>query len=127
MSENAVALIINKYIQNETTEDELVQIIGGNIEAVSANYKTQRLSASKYSYMPLWTTFTEQTKINIANEIVKDIEENTPKIIMVCKENNDESEFYKLIQDKEEWDKFLKDKYIKESLLPKQYSVYKRK
>ena len=117
--------IINEFIENNTNSDDLVQLIGGRMESVGANFATRRLSASKYSYLPLWNTFTKERKAVMVNELVVDLYENIPKLIFICEDNN--SEFYDLIEDKTLWDKFIQEYYIENSKDIPIYRVYIRK
>ena len=97
------------------------------MESVGANFATKRLSASKYSYLPLWHSFTRERKSIMTNELLIDLKEKKPKLIMICKYNNNENEFNDLIKDKESWNRFLKENYIKDNESIKYYTIYKRK
>ena len=116
---------ITEYIVENTQEDDLVQFIGGREEAVSANFRSKRLSASEYSYLPLWSTFNAERKAIIINEVVGDIKTSTPKLIFVCMTNK--PEFDALMEDKESWKDFLKENYSKDNKTIKNYIIYTRK
>ena len=118
---------ISSYILNETKENDLVQMIGGRMEAVSANYRTKRLSASKYSYLPLWPSFTKERKTFMVNECVNEIYEQKPQLIFICQYNNNANEFYELIEEEKIWDEFLINNYIKDEKSIAYYVIYKRK
>ena len=127
VSENSLNVVIQQYIEDKTNEEDLVQMIGGRMESVGANFATKRLSASKYSYLPLWHSFTRERKSIMTNELLIDLKEKKPKLIMICKYNNNENEFNDLIKDKESWNRFLKENYIKDNESIKYYTIYKRK
>lgn len=128
ISNNSLNTIIREYIKDNTNETDFVQLIGGQVESVSANFTTQRLSASKYSYLPLWKTFTKERKASMTNELVEDIKANPPKLIFICKYNNNEEEFNELVQDKEAWNEFIKNNYNEDTkTLEKYYVIYSRK
>lgn len=118
---------IQEYIVNNSEENDLVQLIGGERESVSANFETERLAASKYSYLPLWNTFTEERKREITEELIRDIKINVPKLILISEYNGDYKEFNNLIEDKEEWNKFLDENYIVDSETIEEYIIYKKK
>ena len=123
---NKFATEIQEYIKNNSEENDLVQLIGGERESVSANFETKRLAASKYSYLPLWDTFTENRKREIAEELIKDIELNVPKLILICKYNGDYEEFNGLIEDKQDWNRFLQGNYDIDEKSVNGYVVYNK-
>jgi len=114
--------IIN-YIQENSDKNDYVQLIGGREEAVCANFNTRRLAASKYSYLPLWPSFTKKAKIAITNEIVYDIMQNYPKLIFIYRDKS--NEFYSLINDKDKWSNFIKENYIIDDKSIEGYVIYK--
>lgn len=115
---------ITEYIVKNTGEEDLVQFIGGREEAVSANFRSRRLSASKYSYLPLWSTFTNERKSEIIDEVIGEIKTNIPKLIFVCLDN--EEEFNKLMNNKTMWDNFLEVNYTKDENTIENYVIYIR-
>lgn len=123
---NKLAIELQEYIKNNSTEDDLVQLIGGRMESVSANFKTERLAASKYSYMPLWDTFTEERKKEIAEELISDIELNVPELILISKYNGDYKKFNDLLLNKEEWDNFLNENYTVDEKTIEEYVIYNK-
>lgn len=132
--ENAYAAIIIQYIEKTTNPDDLVQFIGGRVEATQANYKSKRLSASRYSYLPLWPTFTKERKSEMTNELVGELKETKPKLIIICNYSNknsdpisDKDEFYELIEDKESWNKFLEEIYLEPFVINDYFILYNRK
>lgn len=134
VAENTYNAMIEDYVKNTTEPDDLVQIIGGRAEATQVNYKTKRLSASKYSYLPLWPTFTDERKAEMTNELIGELKEKKPKLIIICnyfdKESDpvsDKDEFYELIEDKEEWNKFLEENYIEPLNIDEYFILYNRK
>ena len=127
VSENSLNAMIQQYIEDETNEEDLVQMIGGRMESVGANFITKRLSASKYSYLPLWPSFTKERKSIMTNELIIELKEKEPELIMICQYNNNEKEFHELIEDKESWNEFLEENYIKDNESIKYYTIYKRK
>ena len=112
---------IDEYIYKYSNEDDLVQLIGED----GANYRTKRLSASKYSYLPLWGSFTKERKQLIASEMILDIQKNRPKLIFIV--NNYYPKFNSVIVRKEEWDKFLDENYRMDLNLINEFIVYIRK
>lgn len=116
---------IIEYINNNSSNQDLVQIIGGREEAVCANFNTKRLSASKYSYLPLWDTFNEQAKNKMVNELVNDVIENIPELLIIC--DSSREEFYSLITDKEKWNEFIKQEYLEDTNTIENYCIYSRK
>ncbi len=123
-TENEIAYQINRYILENTTEMDKVQMIGGREEAVNANYKTKRLAPTRYSYLPLWDTFKEDRKREIINEVVEKIEIEKPKIIMIC--TMQEEEFNSLINDLAKWKSFLNQNYDKDITSVKTETAYYR-
>ncbi|MCI8620999.1 MAG: hypothetical protein HFJ50_04440 [Clostridia bacterium] len=122
------------YINLESDKDDLIQFIGGRAEAVGANYRNKRFAASKYSYLPLWNTFSVERKQEIVNEVAQDLKENKPKLIFICEysltgERKTDEEFYMLLEDKIGWEEFLNKNYIQEEsgLFKTMYRIYKRK
>ena len=124
IDENDAYVKITEYITSNTEKEDLVQFIGGREEAVSANFRSKRLSASKYSYLPLWSTFTKERKAIITNEVIEDIKNNTPKLIFVCLDNVEE--FNDLINNKKEWDNFLEKNYSKDEKTIENYYIYSK-
>lgn len=127
VAENSLYLKIEQYILNETQETDLVQLIGGRMESVSANYRTKRLSASKYSYLPLWDTFTRERKAIMTNELIEDLKQNVPELIFICHNENNEKEFNDLIEDKKGWNEFIENNYIKDVETIQYYTIYKKR
>lgn len=121
--ESMIAYEIKQYIIENTEPTDKVQMIGGNKDAVAANYQTKRLSATRYSYLPLWASFKDERKKEIVNEVVEDIMEEKPKLIMVCVV--EEAQFNSLISNKEEWDEFLSENYEKDNTSIKYENIYK--
>lgn len=121
--ESIISYKIKQYITENTEPTDRVQMIGGNIDAVVANYQTKRLSATRYSYLPLWASFKEERKKEIVNEVVEDIMEEKPKLIMVCVV--EEEQFNSLINNKEKWDKFLSENYEKDNASIGYENIYK--
>ena len=117
--------IIDNYIQANSTESDFVQLIGGKMESVGANFRTERLAASKYSYLPLWDTFTKERKAKMTNELIEEIKRTNPKLILICDTNKEE--FYSLIEDKDDWSNFISNNYNKDEDTIIFYTVFKRK
>jgi len=113
---------IDNFINNNSHDDDLVQLIGGGTESVGANFRTERLSASKYSYLPLWGSFTEDRKKIMTNELVEEVKENVPKLIFIS--NESKGEFDSLIEDKKEWNDFLSENYSIDVVSVNTYIIY---
>lgn len=122
---NILQTQIDDYIYSNTEEEDFVQLIGGSNESVGANFRTERLSASKYSYLPLWRTFTKERKEIMTNELIEELKNNVPKLIFICKQN--EREVNELIENKEEWKAFLEENYNTDTNTIKEYIIYTRK
>lgn len=121
---------MDKYIKENTEPEDLVQLIGGSNEAVGANTRTRRLAASKYSYIPLWGTFTIERRQEIVEQAIDEIKINKPKIIFICQYEGSAKKFNELMKDKEGWDNFLNENYNLDEEITKElqvYEVYKRK
>ena len=116
---------LNEYIIQNTEITDKVQMIGGRAEATSANYITKRFAASRYSYLPLWDTFTKERKTEIVNEVVNDIVEQKPKLICMCLFQYDE--FNELIIQKEEWKEFITTNYVEDNEAIFLYKIYSKK
>ena len=116
---------LNEYIIQNTEITDKVQMIGGRAEATSANYITKRFAASRYSYLPLWDTFTKERKTEIVNEVVNDIVEQKPKLICMCLFQYDE--FNELIIQKEEWKEFITTNYVEDNETIFLYKIYSKK
>lgn len=122
-----ISIQIVNYIRSETNCDDTVQMIGGRGEAVGANYSAERLAPSKYSYLPLWPSFTKERKRKITNELVEEVQNNLPKLIFICKYNNNANEFYELIDDKERWNEFIEKNYEPNENIVDYYIVYNKR
>ena len=118
---NSLQIKVDEYIYNNSNSEDLVQLIGG----VGANFRTNRLAASKYSYLPLWSTFTKERKEIMTNELVRDIRKNIPKLIFIG--NDYYIEFNQLIKEKQEWNKFLDDNYVVDVNSVNEFVIYVRK
>ena len=114
---------IQEYIVNHTNEDDTVQLIGGMTESVSANFKTKRLAASKYSYL-LGETFQENVRYDMVAKLVEDIYNNFPKLIFI--NNNSENNFYNFQEDKEKWKEFILKEYEIDSASIEGYTIYRK-
>lgn len=116
---------IRKYIIENSTETDKIQMIGGRNESVTANYQTKRLAPTRYNYLPLWNSFKRERKEKIVNEVVEEIKKEKPKIIMVCLLN--EEEFNSLVHNKEDWEQFLNQDYNRSLKEIEFYDIYTRK
>ena len=125
--QSTIAGFMEQSVKYVASPDECIQIIGGRAEATGTNYRAQRLAASKYSYLPLWTSFTKERKQEMTSKLIEDIKNNRPKIIMICKYGEYLMEFNESIIDKEDWQNFINDNYIEQDILPKYYIVYVKK
>lgn len=124
-SEGMFTQLIRNYILENSEPTDKVQMIGGGNESVTANYKTRRLSPTRYNYLPLWNSFKDERKAEIVNEVTTTLMQEKPKIIMICE--NVFEKFNSLIDNKENWDEFLSENYEidNESILF--YTIYKKK
>ena len=120
--EDDIRYSIRDYIEKHSNPEDTVQLIGGGSEAVSANYKTKRLAPTKYSYLPLWDSFTLERRKEIIGEFIESVIIEKPKLIIVC--DKDYQLFESLVKDKEKWDKFLNEKYEKIDNFVNDYTVY---
>ncbi|MBQ9298568.1 MAG: glycosyltransferase [Clostridia bacterium] len=120
--EDDIRYSIRGYIEKHSNPEDTVQLIGGGSEAVSANYKTKRLAPTKYSYLPLWDSFTLERRKEIIDEFVESVIIEKPKLIIVC--DKDYQLFESLVKDKEKWNNFLNEKYEKKDNFVNDYTAY---
>ena len=97
-----------KYISENSEPTDLVQIIGGTV-GVTANYRTNRLSASNYFYYANGR-FSDESKVIFADEISNDVIEAKPKLIMFeTQEKMDD--FLAHLTDRQKWDDLIESEY----------------
>ncbi len=111
LPESILDLQIKRYILNNSEETDLVQLIGGRGESVTANFRTKRLAGSKYNYLPLWDSFTKERKRLMVNDLVEEVKHNIPKLILMSRYQGNKMEFEELLNDGDAWYKFLDDNY----------------
>lgn len=97
-----------EYILANTDDDDLVQIIGGD---VTLNYRTKRLTASRHLHFGAGL-FTPEAKTVFADEISEDIINNRPKLIMFGSDD-DIKTFNSAITQKSVFDEFINNYYEK--------------
>ena len=72
---------MENYIKSNSHKDDFVQVVGASPEMVTANFRMERLAASRYSYYAAGS-FTQEAKDIFANELSHDIMANPPKFIL---------------------------------------------
>lgn len=120
--EEVTSYQIKKYIFENTEKEEKVQMIGGGVESVTANYSTQRFAPTRYNYLPLWNSFKKEKKEEIVNEVVNKLEEENPRLIII--HNSEYQEFNSLVQEKEKWNDFLNENYRVDKESINNYVIY---
>ena len=110
---------INKY----TNIDEEVQVIGG-IECL-ANYKTKRISPTKYEYLPMLNGFTDQRKHEINMEFTEEIFNSNTKMIII--KRNILDVFLSYMENIDKWNDFIEKNYETYNNIVNNYIVYLRK
>lgn len=73
--------LIASYIEKNALPEDTVQLFGGG-PAATANYRTGRLSASRYNYYANGR-FSDEAKTEFANGIAADIQVEPPRLIIV--------------------------------------------
>lgn len=73
--------LIASYIEKNALPEDTVQLFGGG-PAATANYRTGRLSASRYNYYANGQ-FSDEAKTEFANGIAADILVEPPRLIIV--------------------------------------------
>lgn len=89
-----------------TDENDTIYIFDG----YSQMYHAKRLSASEYIYLPIEYNIPEQEKIDALDELLRDLRNNEPKIILISDEsyaNYNKLEYY----DFAKFDKLFDEKY----------------
>lgn len=103
---------LDDYIKQNTEPDELIQFFGGPL-CVTANYRTSRLSGSKYNYYANgW--FSSESKQKFASEIAMELETSHPTLIIFTQEK--QSDFLEHIQDRKKWDEFFAENYTQQNV-----------
>jgi len=100
--------LMEKYIIDNTTEKDTIQIIGVND---TIYYPTNRISTSKHLYFV--AGFSEDRRRNDANELATDLynAEKKSKIIMLPSGNLEDLVFVNSLSDKNEFLRFIKKYY----------------
>lgn len=104
-----IQLMVN-YILENTDVDDTIQTIGGQ-SAVTAYYRTNRLSASSYSYYANGL-FSEKSKYEFANTIAEDLYTNKPKLIISDYEPKFQ-DFQNHISNSVKWTEMIENDYEK--------------
>ncbi|MGL5042619.1 MAG: hypothetical protein ACRC6X_05935 [Culicoidibacterales bacterium] len=113
---------LDNYIRENTEASDYVQFFQGPAY-ITANYRNQRLSPSKYSYYAAGI-FTEESKTTFATQIAEDNVKNNPRLIVFNSEAT-KKDFESHITNKAKWQQFLDRNYEKVSL-NKNEIIFKR-
>ena len=97
-----------KYISENTDPGDRVQIIGGTV-GVTANYRTNRLSASNFFYYANGR-FSAESETYFADEISDDVYEMKPKLIMFETEER-MNVFLTRLTDRQKWEDMIESEY----------------
>lgn len=111
--------LLDYYITDHTQDGDLIQVIGGSV--TSLYYHTKRFAASEYYYVPP-ETFTETFRKKAYQEIMKDVMEKQPKMILFPKQANID-EMNHFIDFPDLFVEFLNEKYERQDA-PNYYIAY---
>ena len=100
-------MMISDYVKANSTPDDTVQLMGGS-EIVTSYYRAKRIAASNYFYYANGR-FADDIKTEFANEILKDMKEARPKIILFTDEKF--WDFTQHLDDPEDFESFLEENY----------------
>lgn len=78
-------LAISNYVTEHSDPDDKVLLLGSGT-AVTSYYRARRLAASNYFYYANGR-FSEEAKVSFADQILRDMEENHPRIILFAEES----------------------------------------
>lgn len=122
----ASADLVVDYIQKNSEETDLIEVIGYNT-AVSSYFGAKRLAASNYFYYANGR-FSEEAKTEFANKIAGDLMKNHPKLIMfeLSGGSGKQYDFEQHCADVEQWRSFLDENYVLQDN-DFGYTIYKHK
>lgn len=106
---NSQSVKISEYVKTHSSPEETVLILGG-APAVTSYYRAKRLAASKYFYYANGR-FSEEAKKIFASEIMEDIEENLPRIIIFTHESKMQ-DFIQHLDNSLEYTDFIEENYV---------------
>ena len=100
-------ILISDYVRANSSPDDTVQLFGDG-PVVTSYYRAGRIAASNHFYFGNGR-FTEEIKREFANEILRDIKEARPKILLFTEHQL--WDFTQHLDDPGEFDKFLEENY----------------
>lgn len=116
---NAQCVKVSDYVKAHSSPDDTVQLMGGS-DVATSYYRAKRIAASSHFYYANGL-FSEDAKRTFANEILKDIKENCPRIILFAEDQL--QDFVQHLDNPEDFNEFLEENYtIDENDLP--YIIY---
>ena len=106
---NSEHIKVAEYVKEHSSPDDTVLLLG-NGAAATSYYRAKRIAASNRFYFANGR-FTEEYKRMFANEILEDVKENVPAVILFSNEKQKQS-FMQHLDNPEDFDKFLSDYYV---------------